>query len=98
MGPLDAIWHVLNFFGPAFGVGLIAAALCKLVWWSGLRGVSYRRLASWAVAAGAAALLIGVLVFGRDGRMATYGLLVLACAVALWWCGFQGFRAGPTRR
>jgi len=31
-------------------------------------------------------------VFGRDGRMATYAGMVLASAGALWWRGF-----GPGR-
>jgi hypothetical protein len=31
-------------------------------------------------------------VFGRDGRMATYAGMVLATAGALWWWGF-----GPGR-
>jgi hypothetical protein len=43
--------------------------------------------------AGLAALVTGLLVFGRDGRMATYLLLVVAGAGALWWAGF-----GPGRR
>jgi hypothetical protein len=30
----------------------------------------------------------GLVAFGRDGRMATYGGMVLACALALWWAGF----------
>ena len=25
---------------------------------------------------------------GRDGKMATYGAMVLACATSLWWTGF----------
>ena len=32
MGPLDALWHLLNFFAPALGVGLITAVLARLVW------------------------------------------------------------------
>jgi hypothetical protein len=92
MGPLDALWHLLNFFGPAIGMGMIASALCKLLWWKALRAVAFRQLAVWAVAAGALALLAGLVAFGRDGRMATYGLLVLACAAALWWRGLR--RAG----
>ena len=43
MGPLDAVWHLLNFFLPALGVGLIAAALVKLLWRHELQGVAYRR-------------------------------------------------------
>ena len=89
MGPLDALWHLLNFFGPAIGVGGVAAALCKLVWRRGLRSVGYRRLALWAVAAGALALVAGLALFGRDGRMATYGMLIVATALALWWQGLR---------
>ena len=92
MGPIDALWHVLNFFGPAIGVGLIASGLCKLLWWRSLRAVAFRRLAASAVAAGAAALVGGLVAFGRDGRMATYGLLCIATALALWW---QGLRKLP---
>jgi hypothetical protein len=32
-------------------------------------------------------------VFGRDGRMATYGAMVLASSLALMWAGF-GRRRG----
>ena len=93
MGPLDAFWHLLNFFVPALGVGTLGALGAKLAWRAELRGCSWARLARWATLAGAAALLAGLALFGRDGRMATYGLLVCASAVALWWAGF-----GPGRR
>ena len=89
MGPLDALWHLANFFGPALGVGLIAAGLCKLVWWRGLRAVPFQRLALWAVGAGALALLASLAIFGHDGRMAGYGLLMLCTALALWWQGLR---------
>lgn len=93
MGPLDALWHLLNFFLPAIGVGLLAAAGAKLLWRRELGPVSWRRLASWASAAGAVTLLAGFVIFGRDGRVATYAALVVASAAALWWAGF-----GPGRR
>lgn len=89
MGPLDALWHLLNFFGPAMGVGVIAAALCKLAWRRGLRTVAFTALAGWAICAGAVALVGGLILFGRDGKMATYGLLAAATAFALWWKGLR---------
>ena len=92
MSPLDALWHLANFFGPAIGVGLIASALCKLVWWKALRSVAFSGMALWAILAGAIALVIGLVIFGHDGRMTTYGLLVLACVGGLWWGGLR--RAG----
>jgi hypothetical protein len=87
MGPLDAFWHLLNFFPLAVGVGCLGAAAVKLLWQRELAGVAWRRLAAWGSGAGAGALLAGLLLFGRDGRMATYALLVFSVAVALWWTG-----------
>lgn len=88
MGPLDALWHLLNFFAPAVGVALATTWLAKLLWRRELAGASWRRLLAWSVAAGALALVCGLLAFGRDGRMATYGALVAATALSLWWAGF----------
>jgi threonine/homoserine efflux transporter RhtA len=88
MSFLDALNHLLNLFGPAIGVGLLASALTKLLWRRRLAGVPWRRLALWACAAGALATVGGLIALGRDGRMATYAALVAACAAALWWAGF----------
>ena len=88
MGPLDALWHLLNFFAPAAGVALATTLLAKLLWRRELAGASWRRLLAWAATGGALALLAGLVIFGRDGRMATYGALVVATALALWWAGF----------
>ena len=90
MQPFDAFWHVTNFFAPAIVLGAIAATLTKLLWWRELGGVSAVRLWAWASGAAAIASAIGLVVFERDGRMATYAGMVLACAVALWWAGFRG--------
>ncbi|MCO5976881.1 hypothetical protein [Ideonella oryzae] len=87
MGPLDALWHLLNFFGPALGVGLAVTLLAKLIWWRELKAVSFQTLALWCVAVGAMVLVAGLVIFGRDGRMATYGALVLAMALTLGWRG-----------
>jgi hypothetical protein len=88
MNPLDALWHVLNFLAPALGVGLLAAGLAKLVWRRELAGLPWLRLAMVGTAPGALMLMLGLWVFGQDGRMATYAALVLASAAALWWYGF----------
>jgi hypothetical protein len=93
MGPLDALWHLLNFFVPALGVGALAALGAKLAWRQELAAVSWRRLALWACGAPAIVLVAGLIVFGRDGKMATYGGVIVASAAALWWAGF-----GPGRR
>lgn len=92
MSPLDALWHLLNFLFPALGVAVLASGAAKLFWRHELAGVGWRRLILWTAAAGAAALVGGLVVFGRDGKMASYAALVLASAGALWWLGFGARR------
>jgi hypothetical protein len=92
MGPLDAFWHLSNLFLPALGLGATSAALAKLLWRRELGAVSFRRLAVPACATCAAVVLVGLVLLGRDGKMATYGAMVAACALTLWWRGF-----GPGR-
>jgi len=88
MGPLDILWHGLNLIAPAFGVAAIAAAAAKLLWRTGLHDVPWRRLAGWSAVIGAATLWGGLAVFGRDGKMASYAAMLLACALSLWAVGF----------
>jgi hypothetical protein len=85
---LDGLWHLLNFFAPAFGVALLSTLMAKLLWRSELQHIPWRRLVKGAVLACIAILLSGLLFFGRDGKMLTYGAMVVACAVSLWWRGF----------
>jgi hypothetical protein len=92
MGPLDALWHLLNLLAPAVGVGLLTALIAKLLWRRELQGASLRRLGLWATGMSTLTLLAGLIVFGHDGKMATYGAMVLACAISLWWLGFGARR------
>ena len=93
MGPLDALMHLGNLFLPAVALAALTAALAKLLWWRELGAVSFKRLALPAATACALVTLAGLVVFGRDGRMATYAGMVLVCTLTLWWQGF-----GPGRR
>ncbi len=93
MGPLDAFWHLVNLFLPALGLGALAPAATRLIWCRELAGQSWRHLAPPAMMACAAVTLAGLLLWGRDGKMVTYGAMVCACAITLWWRGF-----GPGRR
>ncbi|MDP1899387.1 MAG: hypothetical protein Q8K96_02890 [Rubrivivax sp.] len=93
MGPLDAVWHLGNLLLPPLALGALAAAMAKLLWRRELAAVAWQRLAGPAALASAAVVLVGLVAFGRDGRMATYAGMVCACAFTLWWRGF-----GPGRR
>lgn len=94
MGPLDAFWHVTNLFVPALGLGALAAAAAKLAWRRELARQPWRHLAVPAMLACAAVALAGLVLWGRDGKMATYAAMVAACAFTLWWRGFGPGRQG----
>ncbi len=93
MEPLDAVNHLINLLLPALGLAASAAGLAKLLWRKELKPVSWRRLALPAGLACAGVAVVGLVVSGHDGRMATYAAMVVVCAVMLWWQGF-----GPGRR
>jgi hypothetical protein len=96
MTHLDALWHLLNLFGPALGVGFIASGAAKLLWRRELSGVGWGRLGLWACGACALVTLGGLVVLGRDGRMATYGAMIVVCAATLYAVGFTAL--GRRRR
>lgn len=84
-----ALIHLANFVLPALGLGAVAAALAKLAWWRALKPVAWWRLALWGSTAALLALVGGLVVTGRDGAMATYAAMVVACAAALGWAGWR---------
>jgi hypothetical protein len=90
MGIADSFLHIVNFFLPAL---VMAALLAPALVWGGVK--RHGRSDRWAQGfkawlalsgIGAVVLLGGLVAFGRDGRMATYGVLVLVLgtAVAAW--------------
>lgn len=91
MGTSDLLFHLAGFLAPA---AFLALAL-PLATWLVLRS-SRARMPLWGQAAlvfagSAAVLAAGLWWFGRDGKMATYGAMVLA-AGALQWIAVRGWR------
>ena len=84
MHPLAALNHLLNFAAPALAVAVLLV-LCSHVF---LRKTAKAHgwLAPMAInfAVGCAALAVGLVLLGRDGRMLAYAALVLACASSQW--------------
>ena len=86
MGPLDQLIHLLNFFAPAWGVAffwVVFAQFAARRWLPESRWGWTRQLTVSGVL-GSLVLVAGLLVFGIDGKMATYGALVVVCASAQW--------------
>ena len=81
---LSGLVHLAGFVGPALGVGLLL--------WAALRirrkgrfgyGSALQLSLLWAVGIGV--LLVGLVYFGRDGKIATYAALVLSQGSLAWW-------------
>ncbi len=89
MQATDAFWHVMNFCAPAVGIGGFSTGLARLVWRGELRQRKLMSLWLWAAIFALLAQVAGLVVFERDGRMATYAAMVVACALALWWKGLR---------
>ena len=80
-----AALHLLNFLAPALCLPLLLWPMARLAF--GRPAGAPRWWVQWGVqaAVGAAVLLAGLWVFGRDGKMATYGALVVVCASSQCW-------------
>jgi hypothetical protein len=86
---LDGLWHLLNFFAPALGIGLFASLAAKMLWRRDIKGTAWWRLWLWSSLWAAVVSVGGLVWLGRDGKMATYAAMVLVCALSLWWVGFR---------
>jgi hypothetical protein len=73
--------------------GALCAGLTRLLWRRALGGRGWWALAWPAMAVASAVTVAGLAWTGRDGRMATYAVMVTVVALTLWWRGF-----GPGRR
>ncbi len=88
MTAVDFLWLLANFFAPALGVGVIAPLLTKLLWWRQLAAVRLVPLMGLAIGTSALVLIVGLVVFNHDGKMATYFAMTAATAVVMAWFGF----------
>lgn len=93
MGTLDALAHLLATLAPAFGLALWMAVMVKLFWRRSVRGVAFGRLVGRIATAALTAHVAGWVLLGRDGRMGSYALMVVAAALATAWVAFGPGRA-----
>ncbi len=77
--------HGIDFFAPAVFVGVTVPLLANLLGWKNTRPMALGRTMGWACVLSALVLVAGLVISGHDGKMATYGAMVLACAVVCWW-------------
>ena len=84
MGPFELFNHLLNFVAPAASLAVLVTLVARL--FIAKRPVALTILAQVAInfAVAVAALLVGLVFFGRDGKMLTYTGMALVCATSQW--------------
>jgi hypothetical protein len=86
MSPLDALWHLLNFFAPPLGVAALLVGMAKgLVWRELLRPVGWRKLYLPSALLGCAGQVLGLLLLGHEGKLASYALWTGLLCLPLAW-------------
>lgn len=87
MGPIDFLWHLLNLFALGLLYGALVAGGARLLWRRRYAGLGWAQLLAWSCGAAVLVTIAGLVLFGRDGRIATYALMVLAVTLVLAWFG-----------
>jgi hypothetical protein len=84
MGPFDLFLHAMSFVAPAAFLALVLPLAARILLRATAGRSSWWRQAALVFIAGVAVLGAGLWWFGVDGRMATYGALVVAAASTQW--------------
>jgi len=84
IGLLD---NLLNFIAPAVVLGLLVATLAPMLIKKVRPHHSWLTQSALNSLAGALVLVGGLLIFGHDGKMATYAAMVITCASSQWISG-----------
>ncbi len=85
MDLIDLFWHLAGFVAPALCVAPLVVGLAHLLDGKKSPAPSWRVRLITNFAVCLAVLMLGLALTGQDGRMLTYGALVLASATAACW-------------
>jgi hypothetical protein len=80
----DPLFHLAGFLAPALGVAVLLWLALMLRRGQRKSGGRPGRELAWLFAAGAVVLVVGLVYFGRDGKMATYAGLVFVQGTLAW--------------
>lgn len=84
MGPLDLLNHGLNFAAPALWVAVWVTFLGRIFIRKGPVALSIKAQAAINFVACLVVLVLGLVIFGRDGKMLTYTAVALVGATSQW--------------
>ncbi len=85
MGPIDLLFHLLNFVAPAAAVSVLLSLTSRF--WVGreVASLDFLRRCVINFIVGSLVLAAALVLLGRDGKMMAYLALVLAIASSEWW-------------
>ncbi|MEY4711851.1 MAG: hypothetical protein RIS88_1301 [Pseudomonadota bacterium] len=84
MGFFDILVHLLGFAAPAVALGILMPLAARLLLAPGHIVTGFWRQAAVVSACGVAVLGGGLWFFSHDGKMATYGALVVVASLVQW--------------
>ncbi len=84
MAFFDFVFHALNFAAPAAVVALLMVLAGRILEKKVAKTPVWQAQAAINFIVCMTVLLLGLWFFGHDGKMATYAVLVLACACSQW--------------
>ena len=82
MGALELLNHLVNFLAPALTVAVVLAFLGPFLVLKRPGAPVLLAQAAINSVAGILGLVLGLWFFGRDGKMASYGAMLLLCCLA----------------
>ncbi len=85
MDLIDLIWHLAGFLAPALFVAPLVVVLSRVLDKKRAATPGWRARIAINFTVCVVVLVLGLVLTGQDGRMLTYGALVLASAAAAWW-------------
>lgn len=80
MGLFDVFFHLLNLIAPALLIAGVLALVGRKIIPPGPKTYATRTIWLVNMLVGTAILILGMLVFGHDGKIATYALLIVVQA------------------
>ena len=92
MGPFELFNHLLNFAAPAAWLAVLVTLFARLFIKKRPAALTIPAQAAINFAVAVGALVVGLVFFGRDGKMLTYTGMALVCATSQWVM-LRGWRA-----
>lgn len=86
MSFLTLFWHLANFIAAPLAVAALLVLLAKgLVWRQPLRALTWKRLWLEASLAALAGQIAALALWGVEGKLAGYGLMLVLMVLPLGW-------------